>query len=180
MADQITREEFADHMDGFEQRLGVHSSRADRRLETIDGRLDAIDGRLDAIDARLDVIDGRLRGWRERTESEPLRDSTTPAFPAKSTQRDEPLAEFGVMAVASPLESDGGNRDLMSATPEVGATSSTTTSRKAVLRKANGVMAKPARGRAIVEPAKRTRQRRRTYRATMPARLPVDSGSRWR
>jgi hypothetical protein len=61
MADQITREEFADHMDAFEQRLGARSSRTDRRLETIDSRLDAIDGRLDTIETRLDVIDGRLQ-----------------------------------------------------------------------------------------------------------------------
>ena len=69
MADQITSEEFADHMDAFEQRLGARASRSDRRLETIDSRLDAIDGRLDTIDARLDVIDGHLRGISEQLSS---------------------------------------------------------------------------------------------------------------
>lgn len=68
MPDQITTEEFADHMDAFEQRLGARASRSDRRIEAIDSRLDAIDGRLDTIDTRLDVIDGRLRGLVEAIE----------------------------------------------------------------------------------------------------------------
>lgn len=68
MPDQITTEEFADHMDAFERRLGARASRSDRRIEAIDSRLDAIDGRLDGIDTRLDVIDGRLRGLVDAIE----------------------------------------------------------------------------------------------------------------
>ncbi len=82
MADQITREEFADHMDAFEHRLGARNSRSDRRLESIGSRLDALDGRLDTIDMRLDVVDGRLRGISERGESGAGNGHHTPAWPA--------------------------------------------------------------------------------------------------
>jgi hypothetical protein len=50
MADQITRDEFTDYMEAFEQRLGARFARADRRLDGIEGRLDQIDGRFDGLE----------------------------------------------------------------------------------------------------------------------------------
>ena len=160
MADQITREEFADHMDGFEQRLGARASRSDRRLETIDSRLDGIDGRLDAIDTRLDVIDGRLRQWSERAEPAPA-GVAAPASLADTTHGDEPPAVFGVMAVASALEPASANGELVAAAVEPDASPSMSASPRAAVRRANGVRVKAARGRAIVEPPTRTRPRRK-------------------
>ena len=136
MADQITREEFADHMDAFEQRLGARISRTDRRLETVDSRLDAIDGRLDTIYARLDVIAGHLRGLSERFRSrevgdvEAAIDSPQPVlFPASGTSIECLLPE------ANPQPRP--------------------------IRKANGGKVKSARGETLVA-SKRGRQRRRT------------------
>jgi hypothetical protein len=50
MADQITRDEFTDYMEAFEQRLAARFGRADRRLEGIEGRLDEIEGRFDGLE----------------------------------------------------------------------------------------------------------------------------------
>lgn len=159
MADQITREEFADHMDGFEQRLGARASRSDRRLETIDSRLDAIDGRLDAIDTRLDVIDGRLRQWSERAESG--RAGAARPASADTALSVEPPAVFGVMAVASALAPANANGELMPAPVDTDPSSSTSAPPRAALRKANGVRVTAARGRAIKEPHTRNRPRRK-------------------
>jgi hypothetical protein len=60
MSDQITREEFADHMEAFEQRFAARFGRVERRLDAIDARLDSMDGKLDGLDTRLDVMDGRI------------------------------------------------------------------------------------------------------------------------
>jgi hypothetical protein len=55
MAEQMTRDEFTDYMEAFEQRLAARFARADRRLDGIEGRLDEIDCRFDAIDIRQDA-----------------------------------------------------------------------------------------------------------------------------
>ena len=54
MADQITRDEFTDYMEAFEQRLAARFARADRRLDGIEGRLDEVDGRFDGLEFRHD------------------------------------------------------------------------------------------------------------------------------
>jgi hypothetical protein len=50
MAEQITRDEFTDYMEAFEQRFAARFGRADRRLEGIEGRLDDIEGRFDGFE----------------------------------------------------------------------------------------------------------------------------------
>ena len=52
MADQITRDDFTDYMEAFEQRLAARFARADRRLDGIEGRLDEVDGRFDGLEIR--------------------------------------------------------------------------------------------------------------------------------
>lgn len=121
MADPITREEFADHMDAFEHRLGARNSRSDRRLESIDSRLDAIDGRLDTIDTRLDVVDGRLRGMSEHADPGAGNRHHTPAWPADridalAVQIDRCLQLLSALGERLPVREDAG-RESDSAQP---------------------------------------------------------------
>lgn len=168
MADQITREEFADHMDAFEQRLGARISRTDRRLETVDSRLDAIDGRLDTIDARLDVIDGYLRGISERLTSraagdvESAIDSPQPVpFPPSGTSIERPLPGLEVMLVTLPDGVPSSRADDAPAARLEVHTGAEMSAQPRLIRKGNGSKVKSARGGVFVAP-KRSRQRRRT------------------
>ena len=169
MPDQITTEEFADHMDAFEQRLGARASRSDRRIEAIDSRLDAIDGRLDAIDTRLDVIDGRLRGLVEAIEE-------------RLVERDEGgrrLEEVDAESMSTMARRDNDDLGILIVTTQPPAGAEPAGARAAAIDNANGVKVdqpKPTRGvrprgvktaretprapRASDGPAKRVRQRR--------------------
>ena len=168
MPDQITTEEFADHMDAFEQRLGARASRSDRRVEAIDSRLDAIDGRLDAIDTRLDVIDGRLRGLVDAIEERLVERD-------KGGRRLEDV-DGESMSIAARGDDDFGVL-IVTAQPPAGV--EPVSASEMTVDKANGIAVetpKPSRGvrgrgtkiaretprvpRASDGPAKRVRQRR--------------------
>ena len=70
MAEQITRDEFTDFMEAFEQRLMARFARADRRLDGIEGRLDEFDGRFDGIEIERAFAGDRHRAGDRATQDQ--------------------------------------------------------------------------------------------------------------
>ena len=60
MADEMTRQEFADYMEAFEERLGTRFARIESHLREHDSRFAQVDMRFDKVDARIDKVDERI------------------------------------------------------------------------------------------------------------------------
>lgn len=94
MADEMTRQEFSNYMEAFEQRLDKRFQRIDSRSEQVDTRLEQIDTRLEDLKQSMSVqFEDVRRDIRFSLEAvQGVREVTDRGFEDRQTQHREQIS----------------------------------------------------------------------------------------